>query len=135
MVVADYRSLAPLLPEGLKRAWLAAPERPEEALRRLGGGAGAGAGDMDGWLRRLRLIPYAAIGRKNGLMLGFIVDEASLRLDGDGEGAGGLERTGGAGATRAGRAAVAISPGNLAGGAYQAVVNPRLLEAVKEGAA
>lgn len=115
VVVADYRSLAPLLPERLRQAWNAAPEQPERVLQRL-----SDAADTDGWLRRLRLVPFSSIGRRSGLLLGFRADLVVLEQDG--------RRV-------SGQAVVALSRGGISGGGYQAVVNPDLLEQGKEGAA
>ena len=127
VVVADYRAVAVLLPQGLKQAWCSAPERPDEVLRLLAaagaGGSGAApppAGGMEGWLPRLRLVPFAAIGRANGMLLGFRADQVLLQQEGR------LIR---------GQAVIALAPGRLAGPGYHAVDNPLLLEQGKEGAA
>lgn len=115
VVVADYRALTVLLPERLRQAWNAAPDRPEQVLQRL-----SGASDTDGWLRRLRLVPFSSIGRRGGLMLGFRADRVVLEHSGR---------------RISGQAVVALSCGDISGNGYQAVVNPALLEQGKEGAA
>lgn len=115
VVVADYRALVSLLPERLRQAWNEAPEQPDQVLQRL-----YGASDTDGWVRRLRLVPFSSIGRRNGLLLGFRADLVVLEQEGR---------------RFSGPAVVALSRGGLSGGDYQAVVNPVLLEQGKEGAA
>ena len=115
VVVADYRALAALLPERLRQAWTADPEQPERVLQSLSQSA-----DTDGWLRRLRLIPFTSIGRKSGLLLGFRADLVVLEQQG--------RRV-------SGQAVVALSRGVIGSGGYQAVVNPALLIRGKEGAA
>ena len=115
VVVADYRSVASLLPERLRCAWNEAPDRPEQVLQRL-----SALSDTDGWLRRLRLVPFSSIGRRNGLLLGFRADRVVLEHSG--------RRV-------SGQAVVALSRDGIGGDGYQAVVNPQLLERGKEGAA
>lgn len=110
VVVADQRSLWPLLPERLRQAWLDWGDQPDLLIERL-----SRQPDLDGWSRRLRLIPYASIGRKNGLLLGFRPDSVTLIR---------------AGKRSCGPAVIAIA---ALGGEqkYQAVVNPALLDAME----
>lgn len=115
VVVAEYRALVTLLPERLRQAWNASPDRPEQVLQRL-----SDAADTDGWLRRLRLVPFSSIGRRGGLMLGFRADRVVLEHSGR---------------RISGQVVVALSSGDISGNGYQAVVNPALLEQGKEGAA
>lgn len=115
VVVADYRALVGLLPERLRQAWNAAPDQPEQVLQRM-----SVAADTDGWLRRLRLVPFTSIGRRSGLLLGFRVDRVVLEHSGR---------------LISGQAVVALSRGGISGNGYQAVINPELLEQGKEGAA
>ena len=115
VVVADYRALTVLLPERLRQAWNAAPEQPERVLQSL-----SAFSDTDGWLRRLRLVPFSSIGRSSGLLLGFRADQVVLEQ-------GGHRITG--------PAVVALSRVLAGSGGCQAVVNPDLLARGKEGAA
>jgi stage II sporulation protein GA (sporulation sigma-E factor processing peptidase) len=106
VLVADYAALRPLLPDYLRQA-LEAPGNsdPAKILDQLA------ARPPDGWMRRLRLIPFASIGEQNGLLLGFKPDQ--LILDG-------------AAKKQTNQVMVCISLKPLGNG-YQAVVNPEII--------
>lgn len=108
VVVVAYRDVMSLFPQRLRVAYESHSGQPEAVLQAVGAAA-----DQDGWARRLRLIPFASIGQRYGLMLGFRPDQVILQQDGK---------------RIVSTAAIAISSqlqGN--GQKYQAVVNPELL--------
>ncbi len=108
VLVADYRSIKALLPEYLRRSFEQHGNvSPERVLHDL-----STANTHDGWLRRMRLIPFASIGNKNGLLLGFKPDMLLCE---------GVEKK------QTNQVMVCISPDPL-GQDYQAVVNPDILE-------
>lgn len=106
VVVADTRAVAALVPEKVRRLWQEWEDQPDQALRDF-----SALSDEDGWCRRLRVIPFASIGRSHGTLLGFRPDALRLRYQGE---------------TRPIRAMVALSPLSR-GQSYQAVINPDLM--------
>ncbi|NLF80438.1 MAG: sigma-E processing peptidase SpoIIGA, partial [Clostridia bacterium] len=106
VLVADYAALRPLLPEYLRQALEAQGNHdPAKILDQLSTRA------PDGWLRRLRLIPFASIGEPNGLLLGFRPDRLILH---------------GPPKRQTNQAMVCISIKPLGNG-YQAVINPEII--------
>ena len=70
VIVAHYQSLQTLLPHGLRLLWQQYQNHdPTQLLQ-----AAAEGGLALSWERRLRLIPYASIGKNHGLLLGFLPD-------------------------------------------------------------
>jgi len=108
VVVAARRALLPLFPERLRRACLTAGADAVELLRLM-----QSAGDRDGWARRLRLVPFASLGEKHGLLPGFLPDAVSVSRQGE---------------SREVAAVVCFSDTLLQGRSdVQAVINPELL--------
>ena len=70
VAVANYQAIRSLFPEYLKRA--IEDEHSDDPGAIIHSMAEQG---RSGWLKKLRLIPYASIGQSNGLMLGFRPDE------------------------------------------------------------
>lgn len=110
VIVADSRAVLTLLPERVREAYAKAGDRPDQVLQQL-----TARSDADGWARRLRLIPYASIGKRNGMMLGFRPDCVVLYQGGE---------------RRVCDAMIALT--KLAGDqSYQAVANPEILNAAE----
>jgi len=66
VIVAEYAALAPLLPSGIRQAYeLFGTTDPAKILPKAA---------IDGWEKRLRLIPFASIGKHHGLLMGFRPD-------------------------------------------------------------
>lgn len=66
VLVAEFAAMAPLLPLSFRDAWLRNPEKEVTSLM---------ADFIDTPMgRRLRLIPFSSIGKKNGMMLGIQPD-------------------------------------------------------------
>ena len=108
VIVADGRAVRGLLPERIREIWQANGERPDLALQQL-----TAKEDIDGWVRRLRLIPFASIGKRNGMLLGFRPDAIFVQQNG--------QRL---------QAQAVIALTRLASDqAYQAVANPEILTA------
>lgn len=108
VVVAEYAALEALLPLVLRQAW-----------RESGGDAAAvlqAAVGLPGWQQRLRLVPFASIGREHGLLLGFRAD--ALYLIGE------------AGRQAAAPAVICLYPKPLHTD-YAAVINPEILQCVE----
>lgn len=84
VIVADFRAIEPLFPPALKEV-LAAHSRKDLAI---GAVTPKGvdllwehlAGEISGsgWEARIRLIPFEALGKENGVLLGFRPDEVAL---------------------------------------------------------
>jgi stage II sporulation protein GA (sporulation sigma-E factor processing peptidase) len=108
VLVAEYQSIKSLLPEYLRRSFEKYGSKvPDQVLHDL-----SLKQRSDGWLRRLRLIPFASIGNRNGLLLGFRPDMLLCE---------GIEKK------QTNQVMVCISPDGL-GNDYQAVINPEILE-------
>lgn len=106
VVVADYQAMRSIMPEYLRRSFEKYGRcSPEMVLDDIA------AHTNDGWLKRLRLIPFASIGKQNGLLLGFKPD--SLILDK-------------ADKRQISQVIICISAEPL-GNSYQAVINPEIL--------
>ncbi|MDR1208945.1 MAG: sigma-E processing peptidase SpoIIGA [Clostridiales bacterium] len=107
VVAAEFSAIAPLLPEGARRLF---DEHKQDDLSAIltytSGTRFAG---------RLRMIPFASVGRQNGVLLGFRPDRAEIDADGVRYSVSDL--------------AVGILDFRLdANGAYQALVSPELIE-------
>lgn len=116
VVVVGYHDVLCLFPQRIRDAYARHSGQPDAVLHDVGT-----ALDSDGWTRRLRLIPFASIGKRYGMMLGFRPDSLTLFQED----------------TRLTSVAmVAIAPQGLSRNKeYQAVVNPEILgAAVKEEA-
>lgn len=72
VIVADYRGLETLLPLRLRDACRSWPDQPDRVLQAMAGN------DSDGWSRRLRLVPFASIGKRHGMLLSFKPDSVTL---------------------------------------------------------
>ncbi|MCR4963784.1 MAG: sigma-E processing peptidase SpoIIGA [Firmicutes bacterium] len=109
VAVADYTALQGLFPQRLRlllqRYGGADPAQILQSLAR--------DGDVDGWWKRLRLIPFASIGKSHGLLLGFRPDKLTV-ISSEGR----LTAPG----------VVALSFGELKDRPYGAVINPQLLQ-------
>lgn len=106
VIVADYKALRPLLPEYLRKAFENTDNHdPAFILHELS------VKENGGWLKRLRLIPFASIGERNGLLLGFRPDLLIFE--------GGSKK-------QTNEVFVCIYPQNLGNGC-QAVVNPEII--------
>ncbi|MGI5892738.1 MAG: sigma-E processing peptidase SpoIIGA [Bacillota bacterium] len=67
VIVAEYQGLRPLLPQGLRELFESYGDSdPTQILQK---------GNIDGWEKRLRLIPFASIGKHHGMLLGFKPDK------------------------------------------------------------
>ena len=111
VLVVDYEAVKTLLPEKLRSAYRRYGDDAAQLLQYL-------EPDLNGGMRRLRLIPFASIGKRNGMLLGFSPERLRLFY---------------AGRSREIDAVVAIVPHGLgAKQSYQAVVNPEVLDAVIE---
>lgn len=111
VIVAQYKSLQGLLPQGLRLLWQrSAGEEPAQLMQ-------AAAGLAGGWEKRLRLIPFASIGKNHGMLLGFQPDKIIIY------GEHKLE-------TR--EAIVGLYATELGKGEYQAIINPSVLVYAEE---
>lgn len=122
VVVAEEAAVAPVLPPGLRSA---IAEGDDIA-------AWARAATACGWADRLRIVPFASIGRERGFLPGFRPDALWLEPEpGAGEGDG--PRRGGdpAGTAREprrlGPAVVAVFPGRFTGDQHYAALLPTAL--------
>lgn len=70
VIVAEYASLLPLLPQGVRRAIESHGETDPARVMEEGA--------IDGWERRFRLVPFASIGKSHGLLLGFRPDNVLI---------------------------------------------------------
>ena len=105
VLVCQYKSLQGLLPQGLRLLWQESD--PAHVMQ------SAMAGEVSGsWAKRLRLIPFASIGKEHGMLLGFRPDK--LVIHGEEK----LETA---------EAVVGLYAKELSQGEYQAVLNPSLL--------
>ena len=109
VAVADYASLQELFPQRIRLLFERYGDTdPAQVIQGL-----AREGDIDGWWKRLRLIPFASIGKSHGLLLGFRPDKLTVKSS---EG------------TFTVQGIVALSPGQLKDREYGAVMNPQLLQ-------
>ena len=107
VIVVDYRAIKSLFPEHLHAAWQLYHDDAARLVQAL-----AESGDKDGWERRLRLVPFASIGKKHGLLPGFRPDRLVITQNGQ-------RQTANAYICLVGR-------GFSAGTDYQAVTNPEI---------
>jgi len=107
VIVADYRAVKALFPERLRAAWQLYHDDAALLVQTM-----AESGDAEGWGRRLRLVPFASIGKKHGLLPGFRPDRLFITQNGQ-------RQTADAYICIAGR-------GFSAGIDYQAVINPEV---------
>lgn len=108
VLVCEYKSLQGLLPQGLRHLMEQhAAHDPAQVMQAALAGEASG-----GWEKRLRLIPFASIGKDHGMLLGFAPDKLIIYSEGK------LQ-------TR--EAVVALYHSQLGKGEYQAVMNPGLL--------
>ena len=106
VLVADYQALRTIMPEYLRQAFEQhGHDSPEMVLHEIS------THNTDGWLKRMRLIPFASIGKQNGLLLGFKPDMLILE---------------GASKRQTNQVMICISAESLGNG-YQAVINPEIL--------
>lgn len=106
VLVADYQALRIIMPEYLRQAFEKfGHDSPETVLHEIS------SHNTDGWLKRMRLIPFASIGKQNGLLLGFKPD--MLILEGQSK-------------RQTNQVMICISAEPLGNG-YQAVLNPEIL--------
>ncbi|MDO4581248.1 MAG: sigma-E processing peptidase SpoIIGA [Bacillota bacterium] len=108
VIVADYRAVRALLPQRLRDSFERAPDDAAEILRLM-----AALPDGDGWTRRLRLVPFASLGARHGLLLGFRPDALSLL---------------GEQPAQLAPAVVCITDRDWGSGGYRAVANPHILD-------
>ncbi|ADU50987.1 peptidase U4 sporulation factor SpoIIGA [Thermaerobacter marianensis DSM 12885] len=78
VVVVEEQAVAPLLPPGLRQAVAAGDDIA----------AWARAATACGWADRLRIVPFASIGRERGFLAGFRPDALWLQVAGHGNAAG-----------------------------------------------
>ncbi len=107
VIVAEYRFLQPLFPERLRLAWQLYQEDAARLVQFL-----AEEGGQDGWARRLRLVPFASIGKNHGLLPGFRPDRLIITENGRRYGVDAY--------------ICIVSRGFSAGTDYQAVINPEI---------
>ncbi len=108
VAVVEHKVIAHLLPEEL-----------EEVVRRMERGDLSEVGRLltsAEWSARFRVIPYAALGKENGLLVGFRPDEVRVNVEGR--------------HVRLERVVVGIYHKSLdPDGAYQALIHPEMIEA------
>lgn len=106
VIVGEYRQLASLLPQGLRRSFeLYAEKDPSQVLQNA---------QIDGWEKRLRLIPFSSIGRNHGLLLGFKPDKVIIH---------GQEKL------ETNQVIICLYQKSMAGDKkYQAIINPEIME-------
>lgn len=107
VVVVEEQAVAPLLPPALRQAVAAGDDIA----------AWARAATGSGWAERLRIVPFASIGRERGFLAGFRPDALWLQLPGEGEGRG-------RGAAAPATPATLPSAGQVAGWAAAATTDP-----------
>ncbi|HEY8393959.1 MAG TPA: sigma-E processing peptidase SpoIIGA [Thermaerobacter sp.] len=127
VVVVEEAAVAPLLPHGLREA--------------IAGGddvvAWARAATACGWHDRLRIVPFASVGKERGFLAGFRPDALWLEPDA-GAGGGTADRPGaapggsapeggGSGRRLLGPAIVAVFPGRFTGETHYAALLPTAL--------
>lgn len=106
VLVADFPSLRTIFPDRFSQLYRRYGEDAAELLQQMGQGGG--------WTRRLRLVPFSSIGRKNGMLVGFRPDRLVLYY---------------AGQKTEVDAVIALVPQGLGSkDTYQAVANPDVLQ-------
>ncbi len=107
VVVVEHQAVAPLLPEHLREDMVHLEQGDLSKVSRLLTSAK--------WSARFRVIPFASLGRKNGLLMGFRPDEAAVIIEGK--------------RIVLSDAIIGISPERLdPEGGYQALLHPELVQ-------
>ena len=70
VIVGEYSTLSTLLPQGIRQAVSKYGENDPAKVLEFAA--------IDGWERRLRLVPFASIGKSHGLLLGFRPDNVII---------------------------------------------------------
>ena len=110
VIVCEYKAVAALMPNGLTKIIdLCGLENPTKVLENT---------CFDGWERRLRLVPFASLGKSHGLLLGFRPDRVEVDSDYLCE-----------------DVIICLTGESLQNGCYQAIINPQALVANERKAA